>query len=132
MLRPMCSGDIDLYRYLSRYCRALPELVGIVGPQCVVFIHEPLRAKLIVLCLQRALFPSQSLSAVPACSSCLHCEYLATCLARADADGFCVGFHRLGFGFWGYRNPISTKIELGCLGLAGVLWLGENPQATVG
>ncbi|KAF7790810.1 hypothetical protein EIP86_001767 [Pleurotus ostreatoroseus] len=29
----------------------------------------------------------------------------------------------LGFGFWGYRNPISTKIELGCLGLAGVLWL---------
>ncbi|KAI0796636.1 hypothetical protein C8Q75DRAFT_802322 [Abortiporus biennis] len=29
----------------------------------------------------------------------------------------------LGFGFWRDRNPISTRIELGCLGLAGVLWL---------
>lgn len=24
------------------------------------------------------------------------------------------------------RNPISTRIELGCLGLAGVFWLCEN------
>ena len=30
----------------------------------------------------------------------------------------------LGFGFWRDRNPISTRIELGCLGLVGVLWLG--------
>jgi hypothetical protein len=29
----------------------------------------------------------------------------------------------LGFGFWRDRNPISTRVELGCLGLAGVLWL---------
>ncbi|TFY60141.1 hypothetical protein EVJ58_g5328 [Rhodofomes roseus] len=29
----------------------------------------------------------------------------------------------LGFGLWRERNPISTRIELGCLGLAGVLWL---------
>ncbi|EMD40700.1 hypothetical protein CERSUDRAFT_80347 [Gelatoporia subvermispora B] len=29
----------------------------------------------------------------------------------------------LGFGLWPNRNPISTKVELGCLGLAGVLWL---------
>ncbi|KAI0081812.1 hypothetical protein K474DRAFT_1587065 [Panus rudis PR-1116 ss-1] len=29
----------------------------------------------------------------------------------------------LGFGLWRDRNPISTRIELGCLGLAGVLWL---------
>lgn len=32
----------------------------------------------------------------------------------------------LGFGFWRERNPISTRVELGCLGLAGVLWLGES------
>lgn len=32
----------------------------------------------------------------------------------------------LGFGFWRERNPISTRIELGCLGLTGVLWLGES------
>ena len=31
---------------------------------------------------------------------------------------------RLGFGLWRDRNPISTRVELGCLGLAGVLWLG--------
>lgn len=29
----------------------------------------------------------------------------------------------LGFGFWRERNPISTRVELGCLGLVGVLWL---------
>jgi len=29
----------------------------------------------------------------------------------------------LGFGLWGDRNPISTRVELGCLGLVGVLWL---------
>ncbi|PCH41207.1 hypothetical protein WOLCODRAFT_89104 [Wolfiporia cocos MD-104 SS10] len=29
----------------------------------------------------------------------------------------------LGFGFWKERNPISTRVELGCLGLVGVLWL---------
>jgi len=29
----------------------------------------------------------------------------------------------LSFGFWRDRNPISTRIELACLGLAGVLWL---------
>jgi hypothetical protein len=23
-------------------------------------------------------------------------------------------------------NPISTRIELGCLGLAGTFWLGES------
>ncbi|GBE79456.1 hypothetical protein SCP_0206560 [Sparassis crispa] len=28
----------------------------------------------------------------------------------------------LGFGLWKERNPISTRIELGCLALAGVLW----------
>jgi len=29
----------------------------------------------------------------------------------------------LGFSLWKERNPISTRVELGCLGLAGVLWL---------
>ncbi|KAI0347559.1 hypothetical protein BDW22DRAFT_1321334 [Trametopsis cervina] len=29
----------------------------------------------------------------------------------------------LGFGFWRDRNPISTRVELGCLGLTGILWL---------
>lgn len=29
----------------------------------------------------------------------------------------------LGFGLWRDRNPISTRVELGCLGLLGVLWL---------
>ena len=29
----------------------------------------------------------------------------------------------LGFGLWKDRNPISTRVELGCLGLLGVLWL---------
>lgn len=29
----------------------------------------------------------------------------------------------LGFGLWRDRNPISTRVELGCLGLVGVLWL---------
>ncbi|KAH8094787.1 hypothetical protein BXZ70DRAFT_335313 [Cristinia sonorae] len=29
----------------------------------------------------------------------------------------------LGFGFWRDRNPISTRTELFCLGLAGALWL---------
>ncbi|THH33619.1 hypothetical protein EUX98_g605 [Antrodiella citrinella] len=29
----------------------------------------------------------------------------------------------LGFGFWRDRNPISTRVELACLGLAGILWL---------
>lgn len=31
---------------------------------------------------------------------------------------------RLAFGLWKERNPISTRVELGCLGLAGTLWLG--------
>ncbi|KAM5532301.1 hypothetical protein V8D89_014059 [Ganoderma adspersum] len=29
----------------------------------------------------------------------------------------------LAFGLWKERNPISTRVELGCLGLAGTLWL---------
>ncbi|CAL1700590.1 unnamed protein product [Somion occarium] len=29
----------------------------------------------------------------------------------------------LGFGIWRDRNPISTRVELGCLGLTAVLWL---------
>lgn len=29
----------------------------------------------------------------------------------------------LGFGLWRDRNPISTRLELGCLGLLGILWL---------
>ncbi|GJE84022.1 hypothetical protein PsYK624_000960 [Phanerochaete sordida] len=29
----------------------------------------------------------------------------------------------LGFGLWKDRNPISTRVELACLGLLGVLWL---------
>lgn len=32
--------------------------------------------------------------------------------------------HSLAFGLWKERNPISTRVELGCLGLAGTLWLG--------
>lgn len=35
-----------------------------------------------------------------------------------------VSLPSLAFGFWSARNPISTRIELGCLGLVGVLWLG--------
>ena len=42
------------------------------------------------------------------------------------------GPSRLGFGFWRDRNPISTRIELGCLGLAGVLWLGKFPKKISG
>ncbi|TFK91829.1 hypothetical protein K466DRAFT_540946 [Polyporus arcularius HHB13444] len=29
----------------------------------------------------------------------------------------------LAFGLWKERNPISTRVELGCLGLTGTLWL---------
>ncbi|KAI0375674.1 hypothetical protein BV20DRAFT_959689 [Pilatotrama ljubarskyi] len=29
----------------------------------------------------------------------------------------------LAFGLWKERNPISTRVELGCLGLAGTLWM---------
>ncbi|KAK7695796.1 hypothetical protein QCA50_000434 [Cerrena zonata] len=29
----------------------------------------------------------------------------------------------LGFGLWRERNPVSARVELGCLALAGVLWL---------
>ena len=38
---------------------------------------------------------------------------------------------RLGFTLMRERSPISTRIELGCLGLAGIFWLCKNSSCTI-
>ena len=43
----------------------------------------------------------------------------------AFPPGFSTKFSRLLFGLK-KANPISTRVELGCLGLDGILWLGKN------
>jgi hypothetical protein len=51
-------------------------------------------------------------------------------LRFASPSGFSTEFSRLLFGLK-KANPITTRIELGCLGLDGILWLGENTTRPV-
>jgi hypothetical protein len=55
----------------------------------------------------------------------------AVCYSAFDHRRFkLTGHFRLGCTLLRERNPISTRVELGCLGLAGVFWLCENHSFT--
>ena len=75
--------------------------------------------------IQLVSFHSPSSLAALVCSLCWRCK-----LSFISAEWPCILImsSRLAFSFWRDRNPISTRVELACLGLLGILWLGEYRQ----